>query len=200
MLSKRKYFSEASEQNKNPILKILKEVFNDCNTVLEIGSGSGQHAVYFAEHLEHLNWQPSDLAENLTSIQAWMNEASLNNISSPIELDVRQHPWRTENIDAIFTANTLHIMSWEMIEDLFKGVGHILNAQGKLLVYGPFSYDGKHTSPSNQRFDNYLKQQDPLSGVRDFVDLDKLAQAQGLSCIEDFAMPANNRSLLWQKA
>ena len=198
MLSKRKY-SEASEQNKDPILKVLKEVFKDCNSVLEIGSGSGQHAVYFAEHLGHLNWQPSDLAENLTSIQAWMDGASLRNISPPIELDVRQHPWQIESIDAIFTANTLHIMSWATIEELFAEIGRILNLQGKLLVYGPFAYDGKHTSPSNQHFDKYLKQQDPLSGVRDFVALNKLAQTQGLSCIEDFAMPANNRCLLWQK-
>ena len=197
MLSKRKY-SEASEQNKVPILEVLSDAFNDCNSVLEVGSGSGQHAVFFAKHLKHLNWQPSDLAENLNSIQAWMDEESLENIFPPIELDVRQHPWQVEKFDAIYSANTFHIMSWEMIEDFFQGAGAFLKSQGKLLVYGPFSYHGKHTSPSNQQFDNHLKQRDPLSGVRDFVELDKLAQAQGLMFIEDFAMPANNRCLLWQ--
>ena len=199
MLSKRKY-SEASEQNKDPILKVLNEVFKDCNTVLEIGSGSGQHAVYFAKQLRHLTWQPSDLSENLASISAWIEQEALMNIKPPIELDVTNYSWEVDCVDAIFTANTLHIMSWTAIEDLFKGIGRILNSQGKLLVYGPFAYDGKHTSPRNQQFDKYLKQQDPQSGVRDFVTLDKLARAQGLSCIEDFAMPANNRCLLWQMA
>ena len=197
MLPKRK-FSEASEQNKIPILEVLSDAFNDCSSVLEIGSGSGQHAVYFAKHLKHLSWQPSDLAENLISIQAWIDEELLDNIFPPIELDVRLHPWQANKVDAIYTANTFHIMSWETIEDFFQGVGVLLKSQGKLLVYGPFSYHGKHTSPSNQQFDSHLKQRDPLSGVRDFVELDKLAQAQGLKCIEDFAMPANNRCLLWQ--
>ncbi len=197
MQSERKY-SEAAEQNKVPILEVLRDAFSDCKSVLEIGSGSGQHAVYFAKHLKHLSWQPSDLAVNLNSIQAWMDGESLDNIFPPIELDVRLHPWQADKIDAIYTANTFHIMSWDMIEDFFQGTGAFLNSQGKLLVYGPFSYHGRHTSPSNQQFDSHLRQRDPLSGVRDFVELDKLAQAQGLNCIDDFAMPANNRCLLWQ--
>jgi len=195
-----KRFSESCEQNKEPILEILREVFKDSKTVLEIGSGSGQHAAYFAKHLKHLNWQPSDLAVNLSSIHAWAAEDALNNLNPAVELDVLDQSWKVSPVDAIFSANSLHIMSWEMVKQFFRGVGEVLKPQGKLLVYGPFSYQGVHTSPSNARFDQYLKQQNPLSGVRDFIDLDDLAKSQGLSVIEDYAMPANNRCLLWEKA
>jgi len=195
-----KKYSEACEQNKEPILEVLQEAFKDSKTVLEIGSGSGQHAVYFASHLEHLNWQPSDLNENLSSIQAWADEQVLGNLNVPIELDVEKQPWKVSSVDAIFSANSLHIMSWAMVELFFKGAGDVLAQHGKLLVYGPFAYQGAHTSPSNARFDRYLKQQNPLSGVRDFIDLDKLANRQSLMAIEDYALPANNRCLLWEKA
>ena len=194
-----KKFSEACEQNKESILAVLQEVFKDRKAVLEIGSGSGQHAVYFAKHLEHLIWQPSDLAENLSSIRAWAEEVVIGNLNSPVELDVLDQPWKVAPIEAIFSANSLHIMSWEMVEQFFQGVGEVLKPDGKLLVYGPFSYQGNHTSSSNARFDQYLKQQNPLSGVRDFSELDDLAKGQGLTFIEDYAMPANNRCLLWQK-
>ncbi len=198
MQSKRK-FSQACEQNKDPILEILKVAFKDCKKILEIGSGSGQHAIYFANHLPHLSWQPSDLLENLDSIRAWIDEHPSKNICSPIELDVTDEDWEVTQIDGIFSANCFHIMSWEKVEDFFRGVGQTLRPKGKLLVYGPFSYQGEHTSPSNARFDQYLKLQDPLSGVRDFMDLNKLAEDQALALVEDFAMPANNRCLLWQK-
>jgi cyclopropane fatty-acyl-phospholipid synthase-like methyltransferase len=195
-----KQYSESCEQNKEPILEVLQEVFKDRKTVLEIGSGSGQHAVYFAKHLKHLNWQPSDRAKNLSSIQAWAEEAALSNLKVPVELDVLNQPWNVSSVDSLFTANSLHIMSWEMVEQFFKGVGEILEPTGKLLVYGPFSYAGVHTSPSNARFDQYLRQQNPLSGVRDFDNLDDLAKKQGLTTIKDYDMPANNRCLLWAKA
>lgn len=192
-------FSQACEQNKDPILAILKQVFQDCDSVLEVGSGTGQHAVYFAGHLPQLIWQPSDLPENLSSIQAWMDEEQFSNIKAPIELDVCDHPWPISKTNAIFSANAFHIMSWEMVEHFFKGVGEVLSDQGILFIYGPFSYQGKHTSQSNENFDLYLRQRDPLSGVRDFVDVNKLANAQDLGLIEDYAMPVNNRSLVWQK-
>ena len=147
-----------------------------------------------------MNWQPSDLAENLSSIQAWAAEEVLSNLNPPVELDVLEQPWKITPVDAIFSANSLHIMSWDMVKQFFRGVGEVLTPQGKILVYGPFSYQGAHTSPSNARFDQYLKQQNPLSGVRDFVDLDQLAKGQSLSIVEDYAMPANNRCLLWEKA
>jgi cyclopropane fatty-acyl-phospholipid synthase-like methyltransferase len=192
-----KLFSESCEQNKAPLLEVLQEVFNDRKAVLEIGSGSGQHAVYFAKHLQHLTWQPSDRAENLASIQAWAAEVALTNLQPPIELDVLNQPWNVQTVDAVFTANSLHIMSWDMVEQFFIGLEKVLDTSGKLLIYGPFSYSGKHTSPSNARFDQYLKQQNPLSGVRDFDDLDRLASQRGLTFIKDYPMPANNRCLLW---
>jgi cyclopropane fatty-acyl-phospholipid synthase-like methyltransferase len=194
----RKY-SEACEQNKDPILSVFRPLLKDNNNVLEIGSGTGQHAVYFSRHLPHVTWQPSDLVENLSSIQAWIEEEQLSNIKPPIELDARSHPWPIKVADVIFSANTLHIMSWEMVEHFFKGVGEVLSDRGILFIYGPFSYQGKHTSQSNENFDRYLKQCDPSSGIRDFVEVDSLAEVQDLELIEDYAMPVNNRSLVWQK-
>ena len=190
-------FSQACEQNKKPILDILKQVFKGSEHVLEIGSGTGQHATYFSKHLAHLTWQPSDLKENHSSIEAWMEEG-VTNLKKPIELDVSQHPWPNLSIDAIFAANVFHIMSWELVTHFYLGAGEIIEKNGLVLVYGPFSYAGKHTSKSNEDFDAYLKQRDPLSGVRDIVDLDNLAQSVGLELVEDFAMPANNRCLLWK--
>ncbi len=195
-----KKFSEACEQNKEPILEVLREAFKDRKAVLEIGSGSGQHAVYFAKHLAYLNWQPSDLAENLSSIQAWIDDQRLSNLNDPIELDVTVQPWKISSVDAIFSANSLHIMSWKMVEHFFNGVGEVLAKQGKLLVYGPFSYQGAHTSQSNAQFDKYLKLQNPSSGVKDFLELDVMAKRQGLTLIDDYAMPSNNRCLLWGRA
>ena len=194
----RKY-SEACEQNKGPILDILVDVYKDCQNVLEIGSGTGQHAVYFAANLPHLIWQPSELAENLSSIQAWIEFDKVKNIKAPIELDVCKRPWPITQTQAIFSANCFHIMSWELVEHFFKGTGEVLSNDGILYVYGPFSYRGKHTSQSNEEFDDYLRRRDPLSGVRDFVDVDGLAKLQSLDLIQDFAMPVNNRSLVWQK-
>ena len=194
-----KLYSESCEQNKAPILKILEHVFQDSKNVFEIGSGTGQHAIYFAEHLPHLTWQPSDLSENLSSIDAWSQDASLNNLNSPIELDVLNPPVGLSEFDSVFTANSLHIMSWPMVEAFFRVVGSMLERQGRLLIYGPFSYQGKHTSLSNERFDLYLKQNNPNSGVHDFDDLEILAKNNGFKLIEDYAMPANNRCLYWQK-
>jgi len=195
-----KTYSEACEQNKQPILEVLQEVFKDAESVLEIGSGTGQHAVYFAEHLSHLTWQPSDLACNILSIQARIDETSLPNLLQAIELDVQDQPWKVPVSESVFSANSLHIMSWSMVEQFFKGIGALLEPNGKLLVYGPFSYQGQHTSPSNANFDQYLKQRDPLSGVRDFEPLNTLAQDNDLHFKQDYSMPANNRCLLWQKA
>ena len=189
-------FSQACEQNKEPILNILKQVFKNNKKILEIGSGTGQHAAYFSRHLPHLIWQPSDLKENHSSIESWMEE-DITNIEKPIELDISQHPWPNVSVDGIFAANVFHIISWEVITHFFLGVGEILNKNGVVLIYGPFSYAGKHTSQSNEDFDRYLRQRDPLSGVRDIVDLDNLAQSVGLKLIEDYPMPVNNKCLVW---
>ena len=184
-------FSEASERNRAPILAVLKRIFRDRKHVLEIGSGTGQHAAYFSAELPHLVWQASDVAENLPGISEWISDPP------PIELDVDKE-WPQLDVDAVFSANTCHIMSWPQIERLFEGIGKIRTVK-TFCLYGPFSYGGKHTSESNARFDAALRARDPASGVRDFEDIDRLAAAAGLILQEDNAMPANNRLLVWNR-
>lgn len=188
-----KPFSEASERNREPILAILKRVFKDRKRVLEIGSGTGQHAAYFAPELPHLVWQASDVAENLPGIREWVSHPA------PIELDVDKD-WPVLSVDAVFSANTCHIMSWPQVERMFAGVGRLLSAGGVFALYGPFNYHGKHTSESNARFDAMLRRNDPASGLRDFEQIRSLAQTAGLSLQEDNAMPANNRLLVWRSS
>ena len=192
-------FSDACERNKDPILKILKHGFNNSNLVLEIGSGTAQHAVYFGKHLSHLNWQPTDLNENLASIKERIELEATDNVKSPIELDVSKHPWPVLDVDAVFTANTFHIMSWELVENFFVGLGEVLNRRGALCVYGPFKYRGKYTSESNKKFDGFIKSRDPQSGIRDFEAVNKLAIEQGLRLLEDHQMPANNQCIGWKR-
>lgn len=194
-----KPYSPSSDENKEPILAVLREVFEGTDTVLEIGSGTGQHAVYFAKQLPHLIWQTSDVAENLAGIRMWLDEAVLPNVLPPIMLDVTDERWPTAKVDAVFSANTAHIMAWPQVARMFAGIGEVLRANGVLALYGPFNFGGAYTSESNARFDIWLKARDPLSGVRDFEALDALAQAHGMSLIMDYPMPANNRTLVWRK-
>ena len=194
-----KPFSESCVQNREPILAVLREVFADRSTVLEIGSGTGQHAVDFGAELPHLRWQTADVPHYHPGIHAWLDEAALPNVLPPIALDVNQTAWRSGRYDAVFSANTLHIMSWPEVEQFFEGVGTVLEPGGVLTIYGPFNYHGAYTSESNARFDNWLKSRDPASGVRDFEAIEALAQAQGLVLQQDIAMPANNRTLVWRK-
>ncbi len=194
-----KPFSEASEQNKGPILMVLKEVFARSRRVLEIGSGTGQHAVYFAAQLPHLSWIPSDLPHNHPGIQAWLDDAALPNMEPLLALDVRQRDWGAPQVDAVFSANTAHIVAWDGVQAMFAGVGALLPAAGVFALYGPFSYGGRHTSPSNARFDAWLKQIDPVQGVRDFEALSLLAAEAGMSPLRDVPMPVNNRTLVWVK-
>ncbi len=194
-----KPFSEACENNQAPILAILREAFSAVRSVLEIGSGTGQHAVYFARHLPHLSWQTSDLAANHPGIHAWLDEAALPNTRPPIALDVNVHPWPVEAVEGVFTANTLHIISWSEVEQLFRGAGQALLPGGVMCVYGPFNYGGKFTAPSNARFDDWLKARDPASGVRDFEAVCALALQHGLKLVADHAMPVNNRTLAFHK-
>jgi len=185
-----KPYSEASERNREPILAILKRVFRDSTLVLEIGSGTGQHAASFATELPHLRWQASDVAEHLAGIRAWGVE--------PIELDVDK-PWPAIEADAAFSANTAHIMSWPQVERMFQGVALVLSGGGVFALYGPFHYGGRPTSESNARFDAMLRSRDPASGLRDFEHIRALAARCGLAVIEDNAMPANNRLLVFKK-
>ena len=193
-----KRFSDACERNREPILQVLRRVFADRKSVLEIGSGTGQHAAYFAPALPHLAWQPSDVGENLPSIRLWREEAQTPRLAEPIELDVDQ-PFPELDIDAVFSANTCHILSWPQVERLFAGVGALLPERGVLALYGPFNYGGKHTSPSNAEFDAWLRGRDQKSGVRDFEAIAALAGRYGLTVEEDNAMPANNRLLVFRK-
>ncbi len=193
-------FSEACERNKQPILEKLKAIFVEPAHVLEVGSGTGQHAVFFAEHMPHLQWHCSDLAGNLEDINARLEEAELDNISAAVELDVERLPWG-QSVDAVYSANTLHIMSWDAVQAFFTGVGSVLSGTNAFLcVYGPFRYNNAYTSDSNANFDVWLKQRDKRSGIRDFEAVDALAKEQSLQLIADHKMPANNQLLVWQRS
>jgi SAM-dependent methyltransferase len=193
-----KRHSDACERNREPILAILRRVFADRRHVLEIGSGTGQHAAYFAPALSHLSWQPSDVAENLPSVRLWREEAQTPGLLEPIELDV-DRPFPRVPADAVFSANTCHIMSWPQVEKMFAGLRSLLPPGGVFAMYGPFNYGGKHTSPSNAEFDQWLRGRDPASGLRNFEDIRDLAARQGLVLEEDNAMPANNRLLVFRR-
>jgi len=191
--------SEACERNKGPILEVLSGALAACRAVLEIGSGTGQHAVHFARHLPHLSWQPTERGAELAPLAARIALEGPPNLAAAIELDVRAQPWPVAGCDAVFSANTLHIMAWEAVEDFFRGAGRVLAAPGVLCVYGPFRYGGAYTSDSNAEFDRFLRRRDAASGIRDFEALCALAAAQGLGLAADHAMPANNRLLVWRR-
>ncbi len=192
-------FSQASENNQQPILDKLAGLFSSVPDVLEIGSGSGQHAVYFARHFPELVWQTSELNDGISALTLNIENYAPDNVKKPVLLDVCHHPWPVTTCSAIFTANTLHIMSWSSIKELFKGVGSVLKNQGLLCIYGPFKYNGEFTTLSNARFDGWLKAQNPVSGIRDFEAIDELAYQQNLSLLHDYAMPANNQFLIFKR-
>jgi len=194
-----KPYSQASENNKTPILKILQRVLRNSAQVLEIGSGTGQHAAFFADALPHLTWQPSDQATYLPGIQCWCDDYRGNNLRTPIELDVRQEQWPTR-FDAVFSANTAHIMAWQVALKMIQNVAEYLQCGGIFALYGPFNYCGRYTSDSNASFDKWLRQRDPHSGIRDFEKVNDFACNLGLMFLEDNPMPANNRLLVWQKS
>ncbi|MDR6841707.1 DUF938 domain-containing protein [Pseudoxanthomonas sacheonensis] len=201
-----KPFSPASERNRDPILEVLRVHFAQAREVLEIGSGTGQHAVHFAAAMPWLRWQCSDRAEQLPGIRMWLEEAGLPNTPAPIELDVAHGSWSPTHFDAVFTANTLHIMGWDEVEACFVSLGEMLAfaptaaAPFVLAVYGPFNYDGEFTSDSNRQFDASLRVRDPRMGIRDFEAVDALARAIGLRLAADVTMPANNRTLVWRRS
>ena len=193
-----KPFSPSCDRNRDPILEVLRIYFADRYTALEIGSGTGQHAVYFAEALPHLIWQPSDLAENLPGIALWLEEAQLPNVLSPIVIDAK-HEWPTKKYDAVFTANTLHIMSWREVQALFAKLSLVLSRDAVVAIYGPFNYEGKFTSESNASFNEWLKARGAHMAIRDFEAVNALANNIGLQLVTDIAMPANNRMLVWRR-
>ena len=204
-----KPFSAACARNAEPILQLLRVHFADRRSVLEIGSGTGQHAVHFAAALPELTWQASDRADNLPGIRLWLDDAALPNTPAPLEFDVARHasPLARSGVaasdlryDAIFSANTLHIMSWAEVEALFERLPALAAPDARVVIYGPFNHDGRHTSASNAAFDRSLKRQAPHMGIRDAANVDALAGAAGFDLIEDAAMPANNRCRVWRRA
>lgn len=192
-----KPYAESCEQNRDPILAVIQPLFAGSSQLLEIGSGTGQHAVYFAAEMQHLTWYTSDRIDNHAGINMWLEEAALPNTRPPLALDVSRDPWPQQQFDAVFSANSVHIMHWPEVEAMFAGVGQVLTQDGILALYGPFNYHGAYTSESNARFDQWLRQRDPGSGVRDFQELHRLAQQAGMEFLQDYAMPANNRMLCW---
>jgi SAM-dependent methyltransferase len=193
-------FSEACERNKDPILSVLRGAFADRSRVLEIGSGTGQHAVHFARCLPRLRWQPTDRTEYLDGLAARIAAEGPPNLASPVELDVLREPWPLLSADAVFSANTLHIMSQPAVEALFARLPRVLDSGGVLAIYGPFRYRGQFTTPSNAEFDRELRARDPASGVRDFEAVDALARRAGFELVDDYAMPANNQLIVWRRA
>lgn len=191
-------YSEACERNKGPILAVLREAFADRRRVIEIGAGTGQHGVHFARNLPHLAWQPTDRAEYLAGLAARVAAEGPPNLAAPLELDVLCESWPAVTGDAVFSANTLHIMSWHAVEALFAGLHVLLPAGGVLAIYGPLRYGGGYTAPSNASFDAMLRERDTEGGLRDFEAVNALAAAAGFELQADHAMPANNQLLVWR--
>ena len=196
----KKQFSPASARNREPILAALRPLLADCRSVLEIGSGTGQHAVHFGAALPDLTWQTSDLPANHEGIRAWLDEAALPNVLAPLALDAGSDDWPPGPFDAVYTANTCHIMSWPEVQRMFQGIGRVLAPGGMLCIYGPFNLDGRFTSASNAKFDASLRAQAPHMGLRNQEDVDALARAQQLTPVADLPLPANNKLLAWRRA
>jgi len=197
-------FSQACENNQQPILDVLQQELQDATHVLEVGSGTGQHSVYFAPRLTHLQWQTSDVFANHAIINAWHAAYPAPNLYAPLSFNVASDSipiTKTINApyDAVFTANTLHIMSWFLVSKLFELVGNMLPLEGKFIVYGPFNENGRYSSDSNRQFDYSLRQRDSNSGIRALEDIIEVAEKQHLLLINRYKMPANNEILVFQK-
>lgn len=198
-------FAPAAERNGGVIAQQLQLILSQESEVLEVGSGSGQHAALFTDALPDLCWQPTEIPELLPALQYNLNLCDCNRLLQPVELDLNRDSWSEgvgvgRHFDAVFTANTLHIVSWNLVESFFKGCGRLLVPGALLIVYGPIRYRGRYTSESNKQFDDLLKNRDPLSGIRDLADLESLAKSVALELVSDIAMPANNQLLVWRKA
>ena len=192
-----KRFAEACDRNQAPILEVLKTILPDTGKVLEIGSGTGQHAAFFSRSLPHLVWQPSDLAEALPSIEAWREESCAKNLNSPIVIDLFGNNEALSRVDAIVCINVVHIVAWEGVERLFKIAASALGPTGVIYFYGPYRYADRVLEPSNETFDYWLKKNNPVSGVRDYSAVESLAESNGFTLGGDRSMPSNNRSIWW---
>ena len=195
----KKPYADSCDQNRDAILNIIQPLLLSSKSVLEIGSGTGQHAVYFSERLPHLTWNSSDRVENIEGIKLWLSENDSKKTPPPVELDVTQEAWPEISFDTVFTANTCHIMNQRSVEIMFKRIGDLLPDDGQLIIYGPFNYNQQYASTSNQQFDQWLKLRNPESSIRNFEDLNDLAEKSGMTLVGDYEMPANNRILHWKK-
>jgi len=199
-----KPYSVACDQNREPILAVLKALLTTqltCthHSLLEIGTGTGQHAVYFGEALPRVLWQCSDQPRYHAGIQLWLDEANLPNVLTPLSLNVSDDIWPTTQYDLLYCANVMHIMHWHNVIDLFQRGAPCIKPGGLMVCYGPFNVAGQYTSASNAQFDQSLKMRDPASGIRNVEDIERLANDVDLHLIQDNEMPANNRILVWQK-
>jgi cyclopropane fatty-acyl-phospholipid synthase-like methyltransferase len=195
-----KPLAPATDRNRAAILAVIRVEFKHSTSVLEIGSGTGQHAVFFGQEMPWLCWQTSDRNENHEGINAWLAEASLSNVRAPLALDVEAHAALPGLYDAVFSANTAHIMSIEAVRCMFRLVADCLPSDGLFCLYGPFNLDGAYTSESNQMFDESLKSRDPRMGIRALESLDNMALANDLLQANRYAMPANNMLAVWKKS
>ena len=195
-------YSAACERNQAHILQVMSPYLNNARTVLEVGSGTAQHAIFFAQANPQLVWQTADQQHYLAGIHAQLAAANLENVLLPIELDVNRSDWNTvkQKFDLIYTANTLHIMSAQEVQAFFKGLPVISDSQSLLVIYGPFKYRGQFTSESNQDFDQSLRSRDVGSCIKDFEEIERLANQQGFEIVLDQTMPANNQCLIWQRS
>lgn len=195
-----KPFSPAADRNKEPILGALKELLTgEDHKVLEVGSGTGQHGAFFSKAFPHLEWVYSDLERNHEGIKAWARQADNANLTGPLVYEAGKDPFPQGGYDLVFTANTLHIMSWKQVKTLIKDLGKNLSPGSRVAIYGPFNYGGAYTSESNERFDRSLKERDGRSGIRAFEDVKKQMESRGFRLLKDYGMPANNRLLAFLK-
>jgi hypothetical protein len=192
-------FSQACENNKQPILDVLLRTLPPRGLVLELGSGTAQHVLHFAKALPNLQWLPSEQPTHVGTLLAGLEGLAPSNVLAPLALDANQLPWPVGKVDAMISANTLHIMPIEAVAQFMKGAGQVLQSGAPLCVYGAFKYQGKFTTPSNATFDEWLKQRDPRSGIRDFEQVNEWAAQNGLVFEVDHSLPANNQLIVWRK-
>lgn len=194
----------STQRNREPILAVLRRVLAPNARVLELASGAGEHAVYFAAAMPGLDWTPSDPDPgSRASIAGWIEAEGAANVRAPLDIDLRSPDWGVESgapFDALVAINVIHISPWEATLGLMAGAGRVLRPGGKLITYGAYKRDGRHTAPSNEGFDNWLKQRDPSWGVRDVADVEAAANENGWSLLETIEMPANNLMLVFQRS
>ena len=191
--------SQPCLRNQEAIAEVLEQELSGLSLVLEIGSGTGQHAAFMTQRMPELAWQPSDLLDAIPGINAWRQESARDNFLPPLVLDVTQDLWPVKQVDAVFSSNVLHFVGWHKVRAMFAGIGRVLKENGLAIFYGPFNYHGEYTSSGNRSLDEWLKERDPESGIKDFEQIVLAGRKEKLRLLKDIAMPANNRILVMQK-